>query len=135
MLHQLYRNQIWFGIPVDGSTVNNLTVVYDYLVQAWTFFDGFNPASFAFIKGALNKPTVWRGNYSGMISYHGESFFGDNGSGITCIARPHWDKNKENETWIWRRFFCFGSPLPSDSLKAFSARILASGDNPTASTA
>jgi hypothetical protein len=104
-VHHLYRNQIWFGIPIDESTTNNLTVVYDYLVDAWTYFAGYNPASYAFVQSGLTKPTVWRGDYSGMIYYHGESFFGDNGQGITCLAMPHWDKHKENETWIWRRFF------------------------------
>lgn len=104
-VHQLYRNQIWWGIPVDGSTVNNLTVVYDYFVGAWTFFEGFNPASFAMVQSGLTKPTVWRGDYSGMLYYHGESFFGDGGQGFTCLMRPHWDKLKENETWIWRRLF------------------------------
>lgn len=104
-VHEIYRNQVWFGIPVDGSTTNNMTVVYDYLVKAWTFFEGFNPASFALIKQDLTKGTVWRGDYSGMIYYHSASFLGDNGQAITCLVRPHWDKNKENETWIWRRFF------------------------------
>lgn len=104
-VHQLYRNQIWWGIPIDGATQNNLTVVYDYLVDAWTFFDGFNPASFALAKSSLTKPTVFRGDYAGVLHFHGESFFGDNGSAFTCIATPHWDKNKENETWIWRRAF------------------------------
>lgn len=104
-VHEIYRNQIWFGIPIDGSAQNNMTVVYDYLVKAWTFFEGFNAASFAMIKQDLSKGTVWRGSYSGMIYYHGASFLGDNGQGITCLIRPHWDKNKENETWIWRRFF------------------------------
>lgn len=104
-IHHLYRNQVWFGIPIDGATQNNLTIVYDYLVDAWTFFDGFNPSSFAFVKADANKPTVWRGNYSGMIYNFGESFLGDNGSGISCVLTPRWDKNKENETWIWRRAF------------------------------
>lgn len=104
-VHEIYRNQVWFGIPVDGSTTNNMTVVYDYLVKAWTFFEGFNPASFALIKQDLTKGTVWRGDYSGMIYYHSASFLGDNGQAITCLVKPHWDKNKENETWIWRRFF------------------------------
>lgn len=104
-VHEIYRNQVWFGIPIDGATQNNMTVVYDYLVKAWTFFEGFRPASFALIKQALDKGTIWRGDYSGMIYYHSASFLGDNGSGITCLIRPHWDKNKENETWIWRRLF------------------------------
>ncbi len=105
-VHHLYRNQIWFGIPVDGSTVNNLTVVYDYLIGGWTFFDGFNPSSFAYVKGALNKQTMWRGDYSGMIHYGGESFFSDSGRGISCVALTRFENvGGENQTTLWRRFF------------------------------
>ncbi len=104
-VHYKYRNQIWFGIPVDNSTVNNLTVVWDYLIDAWTFFEGFNLSSATYAKGYLNRPTVFRGDYSGMIYFHGEVFYSDNGQGITCQATPHWDKGKENETWIQRRLF------------------------------
>lgn len=104
-VHYKFRNQIWFGIPIDNSTKNNLTIVWDYLVDAWTIFDGFDVASAALIKAYNNRPTVWRGDYSGMIYYHGEVFYGDNGRGITCSITPHWDKGKENETWIQRRFF------------------------------
>jgi hypothetical protein len=110
-VHHLYRNQIWFAIPVDGSTVNNLTVVYDYLIGAWTFFDGFNPASFGYIKGALNKPTVWRGDYSGMLHFFGESFYSDSGQGITCLMQPRYEnEGGENQTTIWRRFFLDVAP-------------------------
>ncbi len=105
-VHHIYRNQIWFGIPVDGSTVNNLTIVYDYLVQAWTFFDGYNASSYAYIKGALDRPTAWRGDYSGMIHYTGESFMSDSGRGISCLALTHFEnEGGENQTTIWRRFF------------------------------
>lgn len=104
-VHYKYRNQVWFGIPIDNSTANNLTVVWDYLIDAWTYFDGFNISSAAYVKGYLNRPTVWRGDYSGLIHYHSETFHGDNGQGITCTATPHWDKSKENETWIQRRLF------------------------------
>jgi len=103
--HQ-YRNQVWIGVPIDGSTQNNITVVYDYLVGAWTFFDGFNPASFALAKGQLNTPTVWRGDYSGLVYSFGESLFGDNGMGITCYGMPNWEIDAgQNSTSIWRRFF------------------------------
>lgn len=105
-VHHLYRNQIWFGIPIDGSTKNNITVVYDYLIGGWTFFDGFNPSSFGLIKGALNKPTVWRGSYSGHISYFGESFYSDNGQAISCVALTRFENiGGENQTTLWRRFF------------------------------
>lgn len=105
-VHWPDRNQIWFGIPLDSSTQNNLTVVWDYLVDGWTFFDGFNAAAFAPVKGYLSRQTTWRGDYSGMIFYHGDVFYGDNGQGITCTARPHWDKwQGEHSTNIWRRLF------------------------------
>ncbi len=105
-VHNVYRNQLWWGIPVDGATVNNLTVVYDYLVGAWTFFDGFNAASFATVKGALTKPTAWRGDYSGMIHYFGESFFSDSGHGISTVIRTRYENvGGENQTTLWRRFF------------------------------
>lgn len=105
-VHHIYRNQIWFGIPVDGSTVNNLTVVYDYLVQAWTFFDGYNASSYAYMKGSLNRQTAWRGDYSGMIHFTGESFMQDSNQGITCLALSHFEnQGGQNQTTIWRRFF------------------------------
>lgn len=105
-VHHLYRNQLWWGIPVDGSTVNNLTVVYDYLVGAWTFFDGFNAASFAYAKGQLTASTVWRGDYSGMVHYTGSSFFSDSGQAITCLAFTRFENDGgENQTTLWRRLF------------------------------
>ncbi len=129
-IHQVYRNQVWFGIPVDGSTQNNITVVYDYIVNAWTFFDGFNPASFGMIKGPLDRPTVWTGNYSGMLSYFSESFYGDNGSGITCLARSAYDKNAENETWIWRRLF-FDVNTVSGITGVMNGRVYSNYNNST----
>lgn len=105
-VHHVARSQLWWGIPVDGSSVNNVTVVYDYLVNAWTFFDGFNAASFAYAKQQLDSPTVWRGDYSGLIHYTGSSFFSDSGRGITCLAFTRFDQaGGENQTTLWRRLF------------------------------
>lgn len=105
-IHHNYRNQVWFGIPVDGSTKNNLTVVFDYLINAWTFFDGFNASSFAMIKGSEPKPTAWRGSPSGMVYYHSESFLGDNGQGISCVPFSRFEQFEgENSTNVWRRLF------------------------------
>ncbi len=105
-VHHLYRNQIWFGIPIDGSTTNNFTVVYDYSVGAWTFFDGYNPASYTYAKGSLTKPTAWRGDYSGLVHYMGESFYSDSGQGITCLSFSSFENvGGENQTTLWRRLF------------------------------
>ena len=111
-VHHIYRNQIWFSFPIDGSTKNNVTVVYDYLVNGWTFFDGFSPSSFGFIKQGLSKETVWRGDYSGLIHYFGESFFSDSSQGITCLALTRFENiGGENQTTLWRRLFLDVSPV------------------------
>jgi hypothetical protein len=105
-IHNIDRNQLWWGIPIDGSSVNNITVVYDYLVGAWTFFDGFSPSSFAVIRGQLSKQTVWRGDYSGFIHFTGSSFYNDSGSGISCVIQPRYENvGGQNQTTLWRRFF------------------------------
>ena len=111
-VHHNYRNQIWFGIPVNGSTENNLTVVWDYLIDAWTFFDGFNASSFTYSSSGLSQKTVWRGSPSGMIYYFGSSFYGDNGQGITCLTLSRFDKFVgENHTSVWRRLFVDVAPV------------------------
>lgn len=105
-IHHIYRNQIWWGIPVDGSLVNNITVVFDYLIGGWTFFDGYNPASFAYVQGQLTKPTVWRGDFSGSVHFTGESFYNDSSVGITCLAFTRFENvGGENQTTLWRRMF------------------------------
>ncbi len=131
-VHHIYRNQIWFGIPIDGSTINNFTVVFDYSIGDWTFFDGFNPASFAFMKGPLNKPTVWRGDYSGFIHYYGESFYADSGTGITCLATTRFENvGGENQTTLWRRYFLDVATAPGGITGIINAQVFSNYDTST----
>lgn len=105
-VHYNTRNQIWFGIPVDGSSVNNLTVVYDYLLKAWTFFDGFNPTAVALIKGPLTQKELWFGNASGIVNYFSTSFYADNGAGISLRVRTKFDAPRgESVENAFRRLF------------------------------
>jgi hypothetical protein len=105
-VHYQDRKQVWFGIPVNGSTVNNLTVVYDYALNAWSFIDGFSPASFAQIKGPLSSTSNWFGNYSGMINYMSPSFFAHNGVGMTCVIETVFDApDGRDVTNMFRRLF------------------------------
>lgn len=90
-IHYQERNQVWFGIPVDGSTENNLTVVYDYLLSAWTFIEGFKPSAFAKVKQSLTKSTPWYGTPSGLIHYMSPSFFSYNGTAFTCMIETAFD--------------------------------------------
>lgn len=110
-VHYKSRNQIWFGIPIDGSSVNNITVVFDYFIKAWTFFDGFGQASLAQLKGQLDNETAWRGDYSGHVHYYGPSFYTDSGTQFTCLALTRFEALNENQTNLWRRFFLDVSPV------------------------
>lgn len=105
-VHLDFRNQIWFGIPVDGSEVNNLTIVYDYLLNAWTFFDGFDAGAFAMARNELDRDYLWFGGQSGVLSYFSPSFYGDNGSGITCVVETKFDApDGQNIQNMFRRLF------------------------------
>lgn len=111
-VHHMQRNQLWWGIPIDESQQNNITVVYDYLVEDWTFFDGFNPSAFTYAKQSLARPTVWRGDYSGFVHYTGQSFMADSGRGITCLAFSRFENvGGENQTTLWRRLFLDVTPV------------------------
>lgn len=90
MIHDRQKNQIWCAIPVDGSTQNNMTVIYDYVNNAWSTFSGFVPAVGAIIKADQNVPVPFYGSYSSMIFNFGSSYFGDNGAGITCLVKTRY---------------------------------------------
>lgn len=105
-IHYQERNQVWFGIPVDGATSNNLTVVYDYLLNAWTFIEGFRPSAFAPIKQSLNKRTSWYGTPSGIIYYMSPSFFSYNGTAFTCMIETAFDSPDGTDVEnMFRRLF------------------------------
>lgn len=91
--HVKFRNELWFSIPCNGATINNCTVVYDYLSKAWTKFEGFQPSSLSYLSGGFLTETVFYGGYSGSVHSFGSSLFGDNGAGITLIAKTQYNHN------------------------------------------
>lgn len=114
MVHDKIRNQVLLGIPVSGSIVNNLTVVYDYINDAWTKYTGYNPSIYAIVKGPLSSPMVFFGGYSGKIFNYGSSFIGDNGVGFTCMYKTRYlsDMGQSIEKQ-WRRLYLNVDPTPS----------------------
>lgn len=86
-LHFRDRNEIWFSIPYNGSSVNNLTIVYDYIVGAWTTFSGFAAGQLQYARGRLSKKTGMYADYSGLLYDFGASYTGDNGVGITTLLK------------------------------------------------
>ncbi len=87
MTYDKQRNQILCEIPVDGATMNNLTVVWDMISNCWTTYSGYHPGIITVGQGALTNDQIFMGGYSGLISYFGASFTSDNGVGFTCIAK------------------------------------------------
>lgn len=84
MVHDKLRNQVICAIPVDGSTSNNIMMVFDYVAKAWTTYtSSFTPTVFSRIKGRYNLKAAFYGSASGTINWFGSSFLSDNGSGIT----------------------------------------------------
>lgn len=87
VVHDKLRNQILVAIPIDGSTVNNITMVYDYLAGAWTTYNGYSVSVFATIQGYNNTKNVFYGSHSGTINWFGPSFLSDNGVGFTSYFK------------------------------------------------
>jgi len=111
-VHSANENQIWYSIPVNGSTTNNLTLVYDYLVKAWTIFDGFQLKSAIYGYGNDTQKRVIFGGYSGSIFNFGASLFGDNGIGITSQITPAFLAQRgETVETQYRRFYINVNPV------------------------
>lgn len=87
VVHDKLRNQILVAIPIDGSSVNNITMVYDYLAGAWTTYNGYSVSVFTTIQGYNNTKNVFYGSHSGTINWFGPSFLSDNGTGFTSYFK------------------------------------------------
>lgn len=105
-------NQVWFHVPYQGSTINNLLMVYDYVTNSWTRYDGIN-SSYLFVGQGTNPTrTVFYGGYTGALSFMGSSFFGDNGNAITCMAFTKWHSQMgQTVENMYRRFWMNVDPV------------------------
>lgn len=83
-IHLKINNQVWFCIPVDGATMNNLAVIYDYFADSWTTYSGFVPSALTIAKGRTGEYNALYGSYSGAVFNFGSTLLSDNGTGITC---------------------------------------------------
>jgi hypothetical protein len=84
MLHVKDRNEIWTAFPIDGATKNNYLVVYDYVADAWTEWQGPQCASLALATGPSLLQQPFYGDYSGSIHYFDPIFYSDSGRAFTC---------------------------------------------------
>lgn len=116
-IHFKERTEVWFGVPIDGSLINNFTLVYNYEENAWTTFQGFIPGIVALARGRLSKETVMYGDYSGLVFNFGASLTGDNGSGITRLFKTRFIKQGGvTEEGSFRRFEVSCDPVAGSNL-------------------
>ena len=118
-IHIQERNEVWMSIPVDGSDINNLTLVYDYLVDGWTTFKGdkFKPTALANIFTNTNTDyttpnylatnnVTYMGSIGGSMYYFGSSFKSDDGSGMTLsFTTKYHNELGKSRTAQFRRFY------------------------------
>lgn len=105
-IHNRDYNEIWFGIPCNGATFNNCTVVFDYVVKAWTKYEGFSPSSLWITRATLDKKAIFYGGYTGNVFCFGASLAADFNAGITCNFKTvyHADSGQTRET-MFRRLY------------------------------
>lgn len=112
MVHDKLRNQILIGIPIDGSSTNNITVVFDYLSKAWTSYKGFSPSVFATIQGRNTTKNAFYGDTQGRVNWFGPSFLADNGTGFTTYAKSRFlhDMGESTQKMFRRMFLNIDAP-------------------------
>lgn len=117
MVHDKVRNQVLIGMPIDGSTVNNITIVYDYLLDAWTTYDGYDPQQYVTIKGRNSEYQSFFSNYSNMIHNFWPSLTSDNGVGFTVQAKSRFVKLfGESIEEQFRRLYLNVDPITSATI-------------------
>lgn len=114
MLHVKERNEVWTLIPVDGATLNNQLVVYDYNSNSWYERRGLNIRSLALVQTDLPYAYPAYGGYTGSLFKFGPTLRGDNGVGMTCLilTRFHPGEGHSTES-LFRRLWLDVDPQPA----------------------
>lgn len=110
MLHVKSRNEVWCGIPVDGSDAVNTIIVYDYFSKGWTTFEGLEPTAVTIARGTLSLPQPVMGFSNGGIRYLNPGFSGL--ESITTVVRaPYISNFGWSTTETYRRLFVDTDPI------------------------
>ena len=110
MLHVKQHNEVWAAIPVDGATTPNVIVVYDYVAQAWTTYEGLAPNVAAICKGSLTLPVPVMGFSNGDIRYMNATYTG--AEFMTTVVRfPFVTNFGWSTTQVFRRLYVDVDPV------------------------
>lgn len=116
-VHAQDRNEVWFCVPIDGATINNLILVYDYLVDAWTTFSGdtIKPTAINELYATYGATLAYRnfnnkhmyfGSIGASLYFFDESLKSDNGAPInTMFQTLHHNELGKSRTAQFRRFY------------------------------
>lgn len=106
MVHWPERNEVWTAIPVNGATTNNCVIVYDYHVDAFTKFEGFQPKAMTLGRATFSTNRVFFGDFNGRLHNFDDSLLGDNGQGMTCLFKSKsFGEMGYSVEKVWRRLF------------------------------
>lgn len=115
-MHNREQNQVWFSFPIDGASYNNATVIYDYLTDAWSRFEGLQVSSLWLAKGTIPQRSPIVGGYTGTLAFFGSTFTSDIGNAITCaIKTPYLYEAGQTFEKQWRRFYLNLDPISGSS--------------------
>lgn len=110
MLHVKQRNEVWAAIPVDGSTTPNVLIVFDYVSQCWTTFEGLSANVAAICKGSLTLPVPVMGFSNGDIRYMNATYTG--AEFMTTVVRfPFVTNFGWSTTQVFRRLYVDVDPV------------------------
>jgi len=115
-IHNRDRQEVWFAIPCNGATLNNCTIVYNYLIDAFTKYEGVNASSLAYMRGDLTSSAPFFGSYAGSVGYFHSDIHSDLGQGITYMFKSRFFINGQNTvTELWRRLYLDVDPVAGQS--------------------
>jgi len=111
-IHNKSRNEVYFAIPVDGATLNNLIVTHDYVTGAWGTWDGFQPSYMTVARATFMTDRLFFGDYQGRVNHLDSTIFGDNGAGITVLLKTRFLHDPENSVQKqFRRLWVDNTPI------------------------
>ena len=137
--HYERRKEVWFAIPIDGSTSNNIILVFDYNASGWYVIK--SPYAFYGLI-ELSQQSLSTGNSSAnvvftntnlytsdpssgyKIGYFGENFKLDYDSSFTLTFKTKYHSAGLSTTNEWRRFYLDNGPWAGVTL-SFSANMYA----------
>lgn len=113
------RNEVWFSVPLDTSTIPNMILIYDIVADSWTKFSGtgLNPTTMGYLyKGTSSinydmTKDIYFGTTQGTLNYFGSTFTSDAGASITYRFWTRFHTEGESVQMQWRRFFLNVAPV------------------------